>query len=376
MSLAGARAVYGEFVRSLDEALVLIAGALIALGLVFVMAASPGATARIDLADSFYFALRHALFAGAGVLAFFAAASLSPVGVRRVSLVLMVVALALAAAAGVIAPEVKGASRWIDLGIASIQPSEFLKPALVVVVAWMLSERMKRESFPGHWIALALVATAALVLLIQPDVGQAALIGLVFAALLLLAGVSWRWLAAGAMVAAIAGLVVYWLAPHARARVDAFLDPGEPAYQVGRALDAIASGGLFGRGPGEGVVKRALPDAHSDFIYAVAAEEFGLFASVGLILLYGGLVWRGLSRASRLVDPFAQLAASGLIALIAAQAAIHIAVNLNLAPVKGMTLPFVSYGGSSMIGACLTIGFAVGLLRDRPGAYLFEGVRR
>jgi cell division protein FtsW len=142
-------------------------------------------------------------------------------------------------------------------------------------------------------------------------------------------------------------------------------------YQVNRALEAIAAGGAFGRGPGEGVIKRSLPDAHADFVFAVAAEEFGLIASLGLIALFGALAFRGLSRASRLVDPFEQIAAAGLVTLLVAQASIHIAVNLSLLPAKGMTLPFISFGGSSMIGSALVLGFCLSLLRDRPGAFLF-----
>jgi cell division protein FtsW len=183
-----------------------------------------------------------------------------------------------------------------------------------------------------------------------------------------------RWLFGGAGLAAAGAGAIYQLYPHARERVDSFLNPdGEQGYQVSRALDAIAAGGVFGRGPGEGVIKRALPDAHADFVFAVAAEEFGLLASLGLIVLFGALAFRGLSRASRLNDPFEQLAAAGLTTLLVVQAAIHIAVNLSLLPAKGMTLPFISFGGSSMIGSALALGFCLSLLRNRPGAFLFQG---
>lgn len=366
----------GDMLRTLDQPLLVAIFVLMALGLVFSMAASPGATARIELDDSFHFATRHALFAGAGLVLLLSAAALPLILVRRASAILYLVSLLLVAFAALFAPDVKGASRWIDFGPFSLQPSEFLKPAIIVMWAWMLSEHLKRPSFPGHWVALALFAPAALMLLAQPDVGQTALLGFIFGAMLLLAGVSWRWLAGGAAFAAALGYALYRFVPHVRARVDAYLNPEEPGYQVGQAINAIKAGGLFGRGPGEGVVKQSLPDAHSDFIYAVAAEEFGLFASIGLLTLYGWVLWRGLSRASRLIDPFAQLAASGLIALVSAQAMIHMAVNLSLIPAKGMTLPLVSYGGSSMLGACLALGFALALMRQRPGAYLYEGQAR
>ena len=172
---------------------------------------------------------------------------------------------------------------------------------------------------------------------------------------------------AGALAAA-----AYLTFDHVQLRVDAFLHPGGPGYQVSRALEAIQSGGLLGRGPGEGVVKDNLPDAHADFIYAVAAEEFGLLASLGLLALYGVIVWRGFAAAARVIDPFAQLAAGGLFALIALQALVHVAVNVSLAPAKGMTLPLVSYGGSSMIGSAMTLGLALAMIRRRPGGQLYD----
>jgi cell division protein FtsW len=239
----------------------------------------------------------------------------------------------------------------------------------------MLGESLRNPRFPGRAVAIGLFALAAIALLAQPDVGQTALLALVLGPMLVLSGLALRWVLGGGVLAALSAWAIYSFYPHARDRVDAFLSDGEPGYQVGRALDAIAAGGVFGRGPGEGVIKRSLPDAHADFVFAVAAEEFGLLASLGLIALFGALAFRGLSRASRLNDPFEQLAAAGLIALLVAQAAIHIAVNLSLLPAKGMTLPFISFGGSSMIGSALTLGFCLSLLRNRPGAYLYAGRR-
>jgi cell division protein FtsW len=362
--------------RTYDRPLLVIAAVLIGLGILFSMATSPTATARIRIEDAFYFAARQAAYAAIGVVVMLAAASLEVRQLRRAAVILVGVTLPLCALAAWIGPEVKGAQRWFDFGLFSFQPSEILKPALIVVWAWMLGEAMKSARFPGRAVSIALFALAAAALLAQPDIGQTALLAMCLAPMLILSGMALRWVLGSALAAVAGAWAIYKFYPHARERVDAFLNPeGEGAYQVNRALDAIAAGGVFGRGPGEGVIKRSLPDAHADFVFAVAAEEFGMLASLGLIALFGALAFRGLSRASRLNEPFEQIAAAGLITLIVGQAAIHIAVNLSLLPAKGMTLPFISFGGSSMIGSALALGFCLSLLRDRPGAYLYAGPR-
>lgn len=363
-----------ERMRSYDRPLLTMAAILLGLGILFSMAASPAATARIRIEEAFYFAGRQAAYAAVGAIVMLAVASLAPRQVRRFATVLAAIALPLCALAALFGPETKGAQRWFDLGVFSLQPSELLKPALIVVWAWMLGESMKQRQFPGRVIAIGIFALAAAALLAQPDVGQTALLALCLGAMLILSGVALRWVLGAGVLGALGAWAIYSFYPHARDRVDAWLNPeGDAAYQVNRSLEAIAAGGVFGRGPGEGVIKRALPDAHADFVFAVAAEEFGLLASIGLIGLFGALAFRGLSRAARLNDPFEQLAAAGLIVLLVTQAAIHIAVNLSLLPAKGMTLPFISFGGSSMIGSALALGFCLALLRDRPGAFLYAG---
>jgi len=360
-------------VRTYDRPLLIIAALLLGLGILFSMAASPAATARIRIEEAFYFAARQAAYAAVGVVVMFAAASLDPRQLRRAATLIAAIMLPLCVVVAVFGAEVKGAQRWLDLGFFSFQPSEILKPAIVVVWAWMLGESMREQRFPGRAIALGLFALCAAALLSQPDIGQTALLALVLGPMLILSGMALRWVLGGGVLAAGAAWAIYNFYPHARDRIDAFLSSDEPGYQVSRALDAIAAGGVFGRGPGEGVIKRSLPDAHADFVFAVAAEEFGLIASLGLIAIFGALAFRGLSRASRLNEPFEQLAAAGLVTLLVVQASIHIAVNLSLLPAKGMTLPFISFGGSSMIGSALALGFCLSLLRDRPGAYLYAG---
>ena len=366
-----------ERARTYDRPLLIIAAILFALGILFSMSASPAATARIQIGEAFYFAGRQAAYAACDVIAMLAAASLDPRQIRRAAVITVAIFLPLALLASIFGNEIKGAQRWFDIGFFSLQPSEILKPALIVVWAWMLGESMKQPGFPGRAVAIALYGATAAVLLSQPDIGQTALLGMCLAPMLILSGVALRYVLGGGVLAVLGAWAIYTFYPHARERVDTFLNPeGDAAYQVNRALDAIASGGVFGRGPGEGVIKTRLPDAHADFVFAVAAEEFGLIASIGLIVVFGALAFRGLSRASRLNEPFEQLAAAGLITLLVAQASIHIAVNLSLLPAKGMTLPFISFGGSSMIGSALALGCCLSLLRDRPGAYLYPGRRR
>jgi cell division protein FtsW len=366
-----------ERLRTYDRVLLVIAGILLAVGILFSMAASPAATARIRIEEAFYFAGRQAAYAALGVVVIFAAAALEPRQVRRAATILVAIFLPLCALAAWFGPEVKGAQRWFDFGFFSLQPSEILKPSLIVVWAWMLGESVRTPRFPGRVVCIALYFVTAAALLAQPDIGQTALLALCLGPMLILSGLALRWVLGGTVLAMLSAWAIYSFYPHARERVDTFLNPeGDAAYQVNRALEAIAAGGVFGRGPGEGVIKRSLPDAHADFVFAVAAEEFGLLASLGLIAVFGALAFRGLSRASRLNDPFEQLAAAGLVTLLVAQASIHIAVNLSLLPAKGMTLPFISFGGSSMIGSALALGFCLSLLRNRPGAFLFAGRAR
>ena len=356
---------------TIDRPVLAAVGVLIFLGVALSFASSPAAVGGGELAaDPFYYAWRMCIFAAVASVVMFLASLMSPRGVRRVAVLALLGGLAVMALLPFIGNEVKGASRWLDIGPFGLQPSEFVKPALIVVAAWMFSEAQKGQGVPGVSIAFALYAVTVALLVIQPDIGQTLLITTTFMAVFFMAGVPFRWLAVlGGLV--LAGLVSTWfLFAHVRARVEKFISPEQAdTYQIDRASEAIAAGGLAGRGVGEGVMKRNVPDLHTDFIYSVAAEEFGLILSLLLIGLYGFVVLRGLTRAMRLNDPFEQVAAAGLFILVGLQAVINVAVNLNLIPTKGMTLPFVSYGGSSMLAMGLTMGFALALIRRRPGAY-------
>ena len=364
------RSPLGVWWWTMDRWLLGVVAILIGLGVLMSFAASPAAAARMNIGDPFHFAVRQCVFAALGSVILISASLLDARGVRRASFFIFGAAIAIMIALPFFGHNAKGATRWLELGGFSLQPSEFMKPALIVLVAWMFSEGQKGQGVPGVTIAFLLYFLSISLLLIQPDVGQTVLITVAFGAAFWMAGVPLSWVM-GLGAVALAGLSsTYFLFPHVASRVDRFLSPDKAdTHQVDRAAEAIAAGRLFGRGPGEGVMKRHVPDLHTDFIYSVAAEEYGLIFSLLLISLFAFLVTRGLYKAMKLNDPFQQVAAAGLFVLVGEQVFINVAVNLNLIPTKGMTLPFISYGGSSMLAMCLTLGMALALTRRRPGVY-------
>jgi len=356
---------------TIDRGLLAAALTLVGLGVALSFASSPAAIlADESISDPFHYSWRMIVWAAGGTVAMLLASLLSPRGVRRIALLALLGAIVVMAALPFIGNEVKGAARWVNLGPFSLQPSEFAKPGLIVFAAWMFSEAQKAQGVPGVSIAFGTWALTVGLLLIQPDIGQTLLITTTFMAVFFMAGVPLKWVAA--LAAAGAGGVVglYFAFSHMRDRLSRFFSPETAdTHQIDRASEAIRAGGLVGRGVGEGVMKRHVPDLHTDFIYSVGAEEFGLILSLVMIALYAFIVVRGMRWAMKLTDPFEQTAAAGLFMLIGLQACINIAVNLNLIPTKGMTLPFISYGGSSMLAMGLTMGLALALTRRRPGAY-------
>lgn len=336
---------------------------LIGTGILLTLAASPAVAERLGL-DSFHFAKRQFLYMVTGLGVLVGVSLLQERGVKRLA-----VALFLAGLAGVIltlfyGPEIKGATRWLHVAGFSIQPSEFLKPAFIVVSAWMLAEEVGNPGFPGRAIAIGMFVAVVTLLVMQPDFGQTLLIGIVWVGQLVMAGLPLAWLAGAIGLGMTALTSAYLLVPHVARRIDAFLDPASgDTYQIDTALNAIRAGGLVGRGPGEGSIKKVLPDAHSDFIFAVAGEEFGTIACLGILALFAVIVLRGLSQLLEEDNAFVVFAAGGLLALFGLQALINISVNLAVIPAKGMTLPFISYGGSSMLALAITMGMVLALTR-------------
>ena len=344
--------------------------ALIVLGVILQFGTSPAAAWRLGIAWPFHFAVRQCLFAAGGATVVVATSILSPRGVRRVAFFIYLAAIVAMIALPFIGHAAKGATRWVEVAGFTLQPSEFMKPALIVLIAWMFAEGQKGEGVPGVTIAFGLYGLAVALLLVEPDVGQTVLITAAFGAAFWMAGVPILWILALGVVAMVGLGSTYFLFEHVATRMHGFLSHEKTdTQQVHHAAEAIAAGRGFGRGPGEGVMKLQIPDMHTDFAYSAAAEEYGLWLSLTLIALFTLLVIRGLYKAMKLSDPFEQVAAAGLFVLVGMQAFINIAVNLNLVPTKGMTLPFISYGGSSMLAMGLTLGMALALTRKRPGAY-------
>lgn len=367
-----ARSPFFEWWRSVDHLTLAFFVCLLGTGLILSMAASPAAAERLKLDDPFYFLYRHGIFVlmgflGATLLSFF-----TTVNARRIAVMTLAASLVLLCLVQMTGYEVKGAKRWLSIGPFGLQPSEFAKPAFVVFAAWMFSVGKRDPGVPSVPIVFGAYLLLIFFLIQQPDFGQSFLVTVCFAAVFFFAGLSLGWMLfmlAGSVMAAFAA---YVFMPHVQSRIMRFLSPaGEDNYQTERALEAISSGGFFGRGPGEGDVKFSLPDGHTDFIFAVTVEEFGFLISAIVMVLLAGFVIRCFRNALKLNDYFCQLAVAGLATMIGIQMLINLFVNLNMAPPKGMTLPFLSYGGSSMLALCFSVGLILSFTRRRPGAYGF-----
>jgi cell division protein FtsW len=322
--------------------------------------------ARLGL-DPFYFVNRHVLYLIPAIGVMLVTSFLPQRYIRRTALLMFVVSLALAFATLHFGAEVKGARRWIVILGVNIQSSEFLKPAFVILIAWLFGESAKRPEMPANTLALALLLTVVTALVLQPDFGQTMLVALVWGSLFFLAGMRMVWVIGLGGVAAVGLTGAYFTVPHVAQRIRRFLDPSSgDTFNVDQAMESFLHGGWFGRGPGEGTVKRILPESHTDFVFAVAAEEFGIILCLVLLALFACIVLRGLHYAMRSDDPFRRFAVAGLSILFGLQAAINMAVNTHLMPAKGMTLPFISYGGSSMISLAWGMGMLLALTRERP----------
>ncbi|MCC2110250.1 MAG: cell division protein FtsW [Hyphomicrobiales bacterium] len=360
------RSPISDWLWTIDRWLLGALGLLMVCGLVFGMAGSPPVAERLHL-PTFYFVNHQAMYLVPAIAVLIGASFLSPRQVRRAALVLFIGSMALIFAALLFGAEVKGARRWIF----GVQPSEFVKPAFAVLAGWAFSEGARRRDVPANLLAILILPATVVPLILQPDFGQTMLISLVWGALFFMAGLHWFWVAGIGGAGAMSVFAAYKFVPHVRARILKFLEPQSAGgvtdtFQVDTARDSFIAGGWFGKGPGEGTLKRILPDSHTDFIFAVTGEEFGVIVCILLVTLFAFIVVRGLGNAAKNEDPFCRFAAAALTMLFGIQSCINLAVNLHLMPAKGMTLPFVSYGGSSLISLALGMGFLIAVTRKRP----------
>lgn len=363
----------GAWWWTVDKAILGGVLALIIFGIAMVASASPAVADRIGASSDFMFLKKHLIFLLPSLAIIFAISMLQPRTVWRTSSVVFLITCLLMVLVLIFGAEVKGAKRWMNITGFSIQPSEFLKPAFAVVAAWLIAlhrrstDKTKTVSaFHGYHIAISLYVVSIILLLMQPDLGMTVVLTLVFAVQIFIAGLRFRFLAILMGVGAAGLTFAYATFGHVQSRIDRFLSPDTgDTFQVDKSLEAIRAGGFVGVGPGQGNVKNGLPDAHADFIFSVLAEEMGLLFSAGLLGIFMFIILRGFKRLQDTQDLFSVLAAGGLLAMFGFQSLIHIGSAINILPAKGMTLPFISYGGSSMLSMALSFGIILALTRQK-----------
>jgi cell division protein FtsW len=365
-----------EWWWTIDKELLAAFVLLLAVGVVLSFAASPPVAERLGL-DGWHFIIRQAMFAALALPVLVVTSFLPHRPARFAALGVLIVSLVLLWLTLRLGVEVKGAKRWISAFGQTIQPSEFVKPAYAVIGAWLFAEGMKQNGVPARSIATGIMLLITTALLLQPDIGQSALVLATWAGLLFLSGISWL-IIFGLMIAGVGMLFgAYVFFPHFAKRIDAFINPEQGnhgTYQIEKALDSLLEGGWFGRGPGESLANRQIPDGHADFVFSAAAGEFGILFCLCIVGLIAFIVIRVLIGAQRQSNLFARLAASTLAIQFGLQCGINLAVNLNLIPPKGMTLPFVSYGGTSMVAVAFGAGLMLALTRKRPEERMRSGL--
>lgn len=363
--------------RTIDKWTLTSVFILFGVGLLLGLAASVPLATRNGL-EPFYYVQRQAFFGGIALVVMIGISMMPPAMVRRLGVLGFAVSMLALMLLPLFGTDFgKGAVRWFSFGFASVQPSEFLKPGFVIVVAWLIAASQDLNGPPGKSISFALTLIVVGFLAMQPDFGQSALVLFAWGVVYFIGGAPMLLICVVGGMVAVGGLVFYESSEHFARRIDGFLSPDvDPRTQLGYAANAIQEGGFFGVGVGEGQVKWSLPDAHTDFIIAVAAEEYGLLLVLLILAVYGLIVVRSLWRLLPERDPFARLAGAGLACIFGVQAMINMGVAVRLLPAKGMTLPFVSYGGSSVIAAGITLGMLLALTRERPRGQMSDVFRR
>ena len=362
------RSAWTELMFTVDKGILVCVFLLMAAGLLVGLVASPAVAERLQL-EPLHFFIRQFTFMLVAIPLILGIALLDATAIRRLGFIIFAVSFVGLLILPFVGMEIKGATRWISLGSFSLQPSEFLKPGFIIVLAAIFASVTEQNRKQISLIAAAITGLAVLILVRQPDFGQTSLIAASFVIMLLLSGAPRRWIITLMAIGAGLSVAAYITVDHVRTRVETWLHPGSgDTYQIDLSLNAIARGGVTGQGLGEGRIKHVLPDAHTDFIFAATAEEFGLFACLALMILFSTIIWRGLVRSLETIDPFTQLATAGLVSLFGLQAIVNIGVNMKVLPTKGMTLPLVSYGGSSLLALAITTGMILALTRKRAAS--------
>ncbi|MDR1551684.1 MAG: putative lipid II flippase FtsW [Holosporaceae bacterium] len=357
--------VLGRWWWTVDKVILFFALTLIAFGVLLAGAATPMVAKHLGI-SKFYFLNRHLLYLIPSLFTLFFVSLFSDSDLKKLSILLFVMSIFTMLLTLTVGHEIKGARRWVSLFGLSLQPSEFARPALTIITAWMFAERQKHPEFRGIFLASIPLFLFIMLLIFQPDIGMIIVTFAVWFAQLFINGLPLIW-AIGAVGAGVGGFILsYLFLPHVAARVDRFLDPAAgDHYQINRSLESFAKGGLFGVGPGEGITKKHLPDAHSDFVFAVLGEEFGFIVCLFVILLIASLVIYGLIKTVKSNNLFGMLASAGLVTHFGLQSFINIGSSLHLIPTKGTSLPFLSYGGSSLLSNSIVLGMLLALRRNR-----------
>ncbi|MGC0371714.1 MAG: hypothetical protein DGJ47_000413 [Rickettsiaceae bacterium] len=352
--------------RSVDQQMIIAYAILVAFSLLLVTTTSSAIAKKVGLDDN-YFSSRQVIYLLTGSICVFILSLMNSRWVKRISILGFLVSVMMLIITKFFGYEVKGAVRWIRILGFSYQPSEFIKPFFAVVVGWLLSLK-HQEDFPGFTISLILYLVVAILLVSQPDIGMLVLTTGIFCVQLFVAGLPIIWILFSGISGCFGLVSAYFFLPHVATRINNFIDPvSNENYQVSKSILAFSEGGFYGKGPGEGSVKQSLPDSHTDFIFAVAVEELGAIISIFIILVFAFISVSSLMKLKNQKDTFVQFAATGLVAQLALQAMINIGVTMNLLPTKGMTLPFISYGGSSTIAISIAMGMLLALTKDYGG---------
>ncbi|MDR2781701.1 MAG: putative lipid II flippase FtsW [Holosporaceae bacterium] len=357
--------ILGHWWWTVDRVLLFAFLVLIAFGILLAVAATPMVADRMGI-EKFYFLKRHLLYLVPSLVIVFMISTLNDSNIKKLSIFLFIVSIFLTFVTLIAGTEIKGARRWVSILGFSMQPSEFVKPSLAILTAWMFSEQQKHPEFRGNFLAITLLALFVFLLVLQPDIGMIVITTSVWFGQLFLNGLPIFFVVVAAIIGGSGFILAYLFLPHVTARVDRFLDPAiGDHYQINRSLEAFSNGGFFGVGPGEGIIKKHLPDAHADFAFAVLGEEFGFFVCVFVVSMIAFIVIYGILKTIKENNLFSLIASVGLLAQFGLQSFINIASTLHIIPTKGMTLPFMSYGGSSMLASSVTLGMILALRKKK-----------